>query len=77
MHQSHDTLNTTMAERAEISEAERDAARLVVHRLGGAFRAVRLYSPGHGFTQRAIVNALAAVDAYHRERGPLKLVVLP
>jgi HEAT repeat protein len=77
LHQSHDTLNTTMAERAEISEAERDAARLVVHRLGGAFRAVRLYSPGHGFTQRAIVNALAAVDAYHRERGPLKLVVLP
>jgi hypothetical protein len=59
------------------NDSTRDAARLVVHRLGGAFRAVRLYSAGHGFTQRATVNALAAVEAYHRERGPLKLIVLP
>ncbi|MGH2349790.1 MAG: HEAT repeat domain-containing protein [bacterium] len=66
-----------MTETSETNEAAREAARLVVHRLGGAFRAVRLYSAGHGFTQRAIVNALAAVEAYCRERGPLKLIVLP
>jgi len=66
-----------MNDSKEIHEAEREAARLVVHRLGGAFRAVRLYSAGHGFTQRAVVNALAAVEAVHRERGPLKLIVLP
>lgn len=58
-------------------QGKREAARLVVHGLGGAFRAVRLYSPGHGFTQRAIVNALAAVGAYQRAAGPLKMVVLP
>lgn len=59
-------------------EKEREGAgRQAARGLGTAFKAVRLYSPGHTLTREALRAAAGALRSYVDRFGALELIVVP